>query len=302
MTFIINFHIILGMYKNVSLLISSCDKYKILLEPFITLFRTFFSSFDGPIFTSASAEKNLDNLKIKGINPKYSKLDFSTRLIKTLKLIKTEYVLFFLDDFFLYKNVETNLLDSALKCLDNNKKISSVLLTDQLHDKDVCLTEYNEFFMIKKNKSPYICTTQATLWRKKELIKILRKGESAWDFESIGSFRLSMRKRINLYRKDIYDDCISYPVGGVIWRGSAKNTLNVFKKYPFYDSLCNLNFNTKYNNKTIKQNIFQKFTRNLYPYFSIVFPFIKRFGTGVPSFIAKRNSLEKINILQNKVK
>lgn len=290
------------MYNNVSLIISSCDAYKELVDNFLLLFKKFFKDFDGPMFSTLSDDINFDEGSIKGIGIENSNKSFSDRLLICLDKVETEYVLFFLDDFYLLKPVNINLFNSAINILNRDSKVKTILLHDEVGSKYVCDNNYNEYFDVKNNKTPYLCTSQAMLWRIDFFKQIIRRNESAWEFEQFGSYRMRHKKGIHLYRDDKFADAISYPYGGVCSKGKINSKIKYFKDYDFYDSLEGKIY---YTPKNIKKNkvkfLFKYLLGYFYPFFSR-FMNIKRYGEGTPKYVARCNSYAKYIKQEQKAK
>ena len=78
------------------------------------------------------------------------------------------------------------------------------------------LKDYPELIEYGCN-TPYRVTTQAGLWRRDYLLRLLRRHESAWWFEMFGS----KRSRRYAYRSYVVNRSIfEYDDGGVLFRGS----------------------------------------------------------------------------------
>ena len=290
-------------YQNVSLVVSSCDKYKELIEPFFEVFFNHFKTFDGKCFTTASGDFYYKDKIIKGINQRYSNMSFSSRLKILLRSIDDEFVLFFLDDFFLLSDVNEDFVADAIKLLNEDKKIAVVQLFDVLPSKKICVKIIDTYFSLRDNKTPYVCTTQASIWRKKELLNCLREGESPWDFEIIGSYRLRTSKKKILYRNDESSLFLTYNVGGVLHRGKFQEFFNDFRNYPFYTELKGKEFTIKEQPTTrTRRNApvlfghhisVKSFLNFIYPFISKIFPFVHRFGVGYPKYVTKHLSFKK---------
>ena len=266
-------------------------------SPFFEVFFDHFKNFDGGCYTTASGVFFQNGRTIKGIDSRYSNLSFSSRLKILLKSINEDFVLFFLDDFFLLDDIDEKLIEDAIKLLNDNKKIAAAQLKDVLSSKDICVKKIDDFFSLRNNRTPYICTTQVTLWRRKELIKILRDGESPWDFEIIGSYRLRSFNKMIIYRNDECSSCINYPIGGIIHRGKVIQEFDAFKSYEFFSDISGINFgNTSKTTNVVSQHVPvlfghhispKNFLNYIYPFISKIFPFVHRFGRGYPKYVTK---------------
>ena len=129
---------------DVTILVSSCDKYEDAWEPFLKLLKIQWPTC--PYQIALSTENKVyhgSQLNVKTLCTN-STLSWSSRLKNTLKQIDTEYVLFFLEDFFLIEKVETDVFEAALNLIRARK--------------DICLIEFPsiEANYCKINKEEYM--------------------------------------------------------------------------------------------------------------------------------------------------
>ena len=150
-----------------------------------------------PIYLNTE-DKNYNHsvLKVQCVHPidiytnkkKTHIIKWGERLIQVLNQIDSKYVLMFLEDFFLKSPVRSDMIEKCLCIMDDNEKIACMRLKNNTYYEDELLFE--EFSEVRKNWQ-YIVTTQVAVWRKDFLIEILRKNESAFDFEFYGSGRFN---------------------------------------------------------------------------------------------------------------
>ena len=105
-----------------------------------------------------------------------------------LDSIPEDIILYLQEDYFLKSQVQTSMIDDAVKLMLENKEIKCLHLTDQ-----GCSTfgpsayeGYDQCVLHDK----YRVSCQAALWYKGELYSLLREWESAWEFEQFGSKRI----------------------------------------------------------------------------------------------------------------
>ena len=201
------------MKKNntFDLIYSTCDEYHFLWNDFFRIFFKRWPSFDSTIISTGSKPVEM-----------YPN-------IKTIKKSKSDIILFFLDDFFLTKDVRVDLFNKALSIIKSDKTIASITLFDHPSENEYGCDEYNDWFVVKKNDAKYCVTTQVSLWRKSYLLKVLHAGENAWEFEKLGSLRHQHYGEKMLYRKDEFKDIFSYPEGGVFQKGQLRKSPDVLK-------------------------------------------------------------------------
>lgn len=181
--------------KKVTVLVNSCDLYEDAWYPFFKLFNTYWT--DCPyrvILNTETKQFSMDEMKIEVFNTACG-LTWSKRFLLALKEIDTEYVLFFLEDFFIMSDVRRDVFDKAIECMDNDKNIGAVCLNPDV-DFDHWHTDgiYSEYFTEILRSSHARVNAVAALWRKSFLEKIIREKESPWDFELLGTKRAKLCK------------------------------------------------------------------------------------------------------------
>lgn len=218
--------------RNCSLLVSTCDSYSDLWKPFFTLLNKYWPTIDCPIYLITESKK----VSFNGLNV-HCPLDFhqkrntwSERLLEVLEIIDTEYLILILDDFWLKEPVNVTLIERFVEYISEDLDIGFICLRKQpLNDSDVPSDKYSELIRYGK-RNPYRINAQIGLWRKSYLHKILRKHETAWEFEWYGS------KRSRIYRNKLYfikpdsDSIFNYDSGGVVFRGKfIRSYIDYFK-------------------------------------------------------------------------
>ena len=204
-----------------ALLVSTCDSYKPLWEGFFESFLTHFN-YELEMFMTGTGTHFFRTKRVLGISRKYSNSDFSKRILVALRNIKSQYLLFMLDDFYLLSDVDTCIFNNAVDVIREDKNVGVIILHDEISHKCYMEDDYNEHFVTLKKSAPYRITTQAALWRKSFFKKVLRKGESPWQFEYLASYRSRRYKEKVLYRKDKLYSLFDYPHGGVFGDGQIR--------------------------------------------------------------------------------
>jgi len=167
---------------DVPLLVVSCDAYSDLWKPFFELFRRRWPDCPFRVYLGTN-EKDFDDDRVTvfRVGPDQG---WSANLRCMLDRLETDYVILFLEDFFLLHRVDTARvlelvqlgLDRGVGCL----RLYSILPPPHpLHD----LADLGGF----EPGDPYRVTLQAGLWRVETLRRLLRPGLTPWQFELIGS-------------------------------------------------------------------------------------------------------------------
>jgi len=207
------------MNEKLSILVSSCDAYFDTWHPFFTLLKKYWKNIESyPIYLCTESKKfSFSGLNIICPLNIHRESKWSENLIKILKYINSEYVLFMLDDFWLQSPVRVDVIENCINYLDSDSNIGFICL---IYQKRGPKYESQYYELLKRGKHvPFRITTQAGIWRRKYLLKILRKHESAWEFETRATWRSKF------YKEDIYvlkkeeRNVFVYPVGGVLWGG-----------------------------------------------------------------------------------
>lgn len=217
--------------EDVTVLVSSCDKYSDLWEPFFTLLKKFWNPKYPIVLNTEAKEYSFDGLNITTFQLfKNEPVEWSKRLRETLSHIHTEYVLTLLDDFFLEKPVDNEKIEECIRYMNQDKNIAAfyfVPIKDEEQD-----NKYPEFAKIKDD-GEYRLNCQAALWRKDILLMNLRDHESAWLFETLGSRRNRRWHKDQIFYCTKKDSSIfEYNVkeGGAVHRGKwNKHTVEMCK-------------------------------------------------------------------------
>ena len=206
------------------MLVNSYDGGEDLWDGFFTTVKHEWKDFDMPIVLNTESKsysfEGFDIQTFRFYKPGQN-VPWAKRLIRTLKAIKTDYIVFFLEDFWLEDRVDTEFLEKSLRWMQENPDVAV------LSFKPVCDYGPNirdnrfERFERRPQAGNYRFNCQAAIWRRKKLIKYLRPHESPWEWELWGS-RRSARFKEGFYvlmkgEKEVFPYDLTY--GGVIHRG-----------------------------------------------------------------------------------
>ncbi len=175
-----------------TLIVSSCDNYSDLWAPFFNLLKIYWP--DCPYQVLLITEDKVFNGKgiiSTKIGPG---LDWSSLLSKSLDLVKTPYVLFMLEDFFLREMVETEKIEKILKHMSRSSidmlrlipykgRVTSNLLNTSI-------------YTVIPLEARYRVSTQGSFWSVETLQSLIKLGESAWEFEINGTKRSSVDESV----------------------------------------------------------------------------------------------------------
>lgn len=206
--------------KKCTLFISSHDDYDDLWEGFFCCLRKYWPGLNLPIVLVSESKKCvIPDFDIKSLNlyRKGSKVPWGKRTIEALNRVGTEFVLFMADDFWLDDYVDYNRFQECLNLMEQNYDIACICFEPS----NLCCIDDNlspDLLRLPK-KGEYRIRAQIAIWRRKKLIRYIRKHESIWDFEVLGSKR-SERYSDRFYSiKKSVKPIFSWPSTGVIFRG-----------------------------------------------------------------------------------
>lgn len=207
------------MVNKYCLVIASCDAYSDLWVPFFQLLKKRWPAFDAPIYISTESKKiTIEGLDIRCPLNFNKKVTWSHRMLSLLKVIDYPYILLLLDDFWLYDNVKTALIEKCIQYLDSDDNIGNFCLLPQHATYFHNSSEFPEFYLRPKQE-PFRITTQATLWRKEYFIKVLRKHENVWFFETRATIRSKFYKERLYVLKPTEVQPFKYHICGVLHQG-----------------------------------------------------------------------------------
>ena len=171
------------MEKKLTILVNTCDAYEDLWMPFFTLLKRYWDPHKIRIvLNTESKDFSMDGLQIDCVHfPGKSK--YGERILHALEQITTEYTLLLLDDFFLRKPVDTEVLFNILTWMDADTDIACFntetipVYADWERDK------YPGFHRVPPG-TQYALNMQAAVWRTRMLKQFWRPKVSPWEWEA----------------------------------------------------------------------------------------------------------------------
>lgn len=186
--------------NNLAIVMSSCDIYEDLWEPFFECLDVFGG--EGIEQNHISVYLNTEHKEfvpkkklkftVKTITQKGDKiLPWSKRFIDVLHHISEDYIFLVLDDFFVCDYIQWDYFGRILKRMNEDSSIASFQMcgtrTRNSNPDTYKITE--EFELDIMGKEGWKTHFVPTIWRKSVLLKWLRSWESIWAFEECGSKR-----------------------------------------------------------------------------------------------------------------
>ncbi len=170
--------------NELSIIVKSCDKFSDVWRPFFILFDKFWPDCPWPIYLITETQKFV-HPKVITINTSGGS-EWSAMLIYALGQIETTNVLFLLEDYFLNKTVSTDEIKRLLEAIKNDGALCLRLYPT--HSMELKTSDSEDFGVID-NQEEYLVSTQASIWKKEELLSLLVSTENVWDFERNASIR-----------------------------------------------------------------------------------------------------------------
>ena len=209
------------MNEKCCVIVNTCDAYVDLWKPFFTLFARNWPDCPYEVILNTEQQDYEFNGIALSVN-KAKRIDepWGARLYECVKKVKTPYVLFLLDDFFLEGPVNQKKIEQCLCWMENNPEIASFSLVPTLWE-DIADNRFPGFLR-RPDKCLYKVNCQAGIWRKEMLVHLIRKHETPWEFENFGSSRARRQKQMVFYAADESSSPVfqyDWVAGGAVHRG-----------------------------------------------------------------------------------
>lgn len=180
--------------SKVTIVVNSNDNYADAWPPFFNLLEKMWPNVEYPIVLNSETKNySATNLEVRRVEfpDNATGKPWGWTFFYTLKGIDSEYVLVILEDFFLESPVDTAQFERCLRFLDENKDVACISFQCSPGGKEERL-ELAGYALIPKH-TEYRVNCQIGLWRRKALMKLIRKHENAWAFEHWGTIRGNRR-------------------------------------------------------------------------------------------------------------
>lgn len=167
---------------SIGVLVISCDKYSDIWAPFFHCFRRFWPECPYPTYLLTNhLTPDFQGVAVIQIG---TDLSWSENVLNALKSLDEDYVLMFIDDLLLNRKVDLRRLEQIVQWVAIERPPYVQLVQSEVPD-----SPYNDLVGRVLPGTLYRTSTVLSLWKKETLQALLKPGESAWDFELIGSAR-----------------------------------------------------------------------------------------------------------------
>lgn len=172
------------MENNFSIIISTCDKFSDLWDAHILLLNQNWADRNVETFlvTDKPTDRTFENITVVAAG---EGTEITERLKAVLPLIKTEYVLFTLDDYFLTERISTQAINEDVQIMKMHQidyLRLFVMTMKSLRNRKAEELEPG-IFLLDNYAGDYIVSLYAGIWRKDFMEKTLTETLNAWQYE-----------------------------------------------------------------------------------------------------------------------
>lgn len=172
------------MENNFSIIISTCDKFSDLWDAHVLLLNQNWADRNVETFlvTDKPTDRTFENVTVVAAG---EGTEITERLRAVMPLIKTEYVLFTLDDYFLTERISTQAINEDIQIMEKHQidyLRLFVMTMKSLRNRKAEELE-PDIFLLDNYAGDYIVSLYAGIWRKDFMEKTLTKTLNAWQYE-----------------------------------------------------------------------------------------------------------------------
>lgn len=172
------------MESKFSIIISTCDKFSDLWDANIQLLNENWADRNAETFlvTDKPTERTFENVTVVAAG---EGTEITERLRAVMPMIKTEYILFTLDDYFLTEKISTKAImdDIAIMGKHQIDYMRLFVMTMRSLKNRKAIELENGIFLLDNNAGDYIVSLYAGIWRKDFMEKTLTQTLNAWQYE-----------------------------------------------------------------------------------------------------------------------
>jgi hypothetical protein len=208
-----------GLRHTLTVLVNSTDTFSDCWPPFFRLFKRYWPSCPCDVVLNTETKEYSDTelqlvcSKVQAKDPAGSpRLSWSDCLMRCLGLVRTPYILYLQEDYFLNGPVDQAFVAQCVDVMVEHDvphiRLMEVDLRARYHE-----TDLHPLLWRIDQRANYRVSLQAGLWNVAALKGLLRPGESAWNFERRGSVRAIARPEVFLCQSlDHFNRRGRYPI------------------------------------------------------------------------------------------
>ena len=176
------------MHTTFSILVNTTDAFEDCWYPFFKLFKKYWPEYKGKIYLNTERKDfQYSDLNVVPIKNQLIGKTWSECLKYALNFIDEEIILYLQEDYFFNDLINSEIIEYYANLMKENN-IDCIHLTPFASSGPFERSEYPGLMKFSK-KASYKVSTQASLWRKRLMLKYLRDHEDAWHFEFYGTKR-----------------------------------------------------------------------------------------------------------------
>jgi hypothetical protein len=208
-----------NLQRNLTVLVNSTDTFSDCWPPFFQLFKRYWPSCPCHVVLNTETKDYSDTelqlvcSKVQANDPAGSpRLSWSDCLIRCLEVVRTPYILYLQEDYFLNGPVDQ---DFVAQCVDVmvEHSVPHIRLMEVDFRARHHKTGLHPLLWQIDQRANYRVSLQAGLWDVAALKDLLRSGESGWTFERFGSIRAMGRPEVFLCQSlDHFNHRDRYPI------------------------------------------------------------------------------------------
>lgn len=187
--------------NNCTVIVTTHDKFMWALKPFTYLFHTYWSA-QQPIDVLCESKPSFpmpDNFTFYPINVSpeggWPKEKWTNGFIQYLRQLKTDYLIIFLEDYWLNRTADVRGVSTLLDYMKIDKRILRMDLTlDRLYAigaewpaNDPDYRHWGHYDLVNRKGEQYEMSLQVGIWNRKLLLEILQDNWSPWEVELLGT-------------------------------------------------------------------------------------------------------------------
>lgn len=182
---------------SLSIVIASCDKYSDLWQPLFGQFFKHWPNCPYPIYLVANHQR-FDHPKVTTLLAG-DDLDWSSTMSTAIAQLNHSHLLFLIDDAFLTGDVSNQEMHNLFHFVTQHQ-----IEFLRLRPNPAPAEWFNNEIGILNKQAAYRVSLFATIWTVEMLKNILRRGESAWQFEINGTERSRIYDRFHCTKKNVF--------------------------------------------------------------------------------------------------
>lgn len=172
--------------EDLSLILYTSENYIPIAKLFVQEFNKFSNGLSIPkyiVSNNFKCETDFNSMGFEKVDCNIPHCDggshFSKVMLNSLEQVKTDYIILFLEDYILTKNIKINVLNNVINLMKNENIDHISLMSYEGDDWEILNLDYKTYdlkdniFLKMNEKYRYMFSVQPCIWKKDSLIKIL---------------------------------------------------------------------------------------------------------------------------------